>query len=207
MKLGVIAALRTELKPIQAALPPESPFLFVASGVGAVLADAAARALPLDLAGILSVGFCGALTDELSPGDLVIDPTGSPALLEAARKAGPHRLGGVRMVDHVIITTEEKREIATATGAMAVDMESQAVARVGRERSIAFLCVKVVLDTPSRPLASTYASAARVALDVLKRPWIVARMIRDGKRAGLAAERLRDFFVAFAKQVQPPKAS
>ena len=107
------------------------------------------------------------------------------------------------MVDHVVVSTDEKRQISERTGALAVDMESAAVGRVARERKQNFLCVKVVLDTPSQPLASTYASGSRVALDLLKRPWLVARMIGDGKRAKMAAGKLRDFFVGFAKESHP----
>ncbi len=108
--------------------------------------------------------------------------------------------------DRVINDFEEKRSIARTTGAMAVEMEAAAVGKVAQERGLAFLCVKVVLDTPSQPLASTYASFGRVMLDLLRRPWIVGRMIGDGKRAKLAAEKLRDFFVAFRKEISPSGA-
>lgn len=207
MKLGVVAALRTEIKPTITALPfPSAAFLFTVSGVGAARAEAAARALPADLDGLLSVGFCGALTDDLTPGDLLLGGSigfdASPDLRELARRT-PHRPGTVAMVEHVVVSTEEKRQIAGRTGALAVDMESAAVGRVALERKQRFLCVKVVLDTPSQPLASTYASGGRVLLDILKRPWIIGRMFGDGKRAKMAAGKLRDFFVAFAKELNP----
>ena len=110
------------------------------------------------------------------------------------------------MVDHVVVNAAEKREIVQRTGAAVVDMESAAVAKAAKARGLPFLCVKVVIDTPSQPLASTYASFGRVTVDILKKPWIIARMIGDGRRAKLAAERLRDFFVAFAKEINPSGA-
>ncbi len=225
MRLGVVAALRTEIKPTLVTLdrwltlldgvpaiacPPFKPFAFTVSGVGAARAEAAARALPADLDGLLSVGFCGALTDDLAPGDLLLggttDHEASPDLLDLARKCGPHRAASVTRVDHVIVDSREKEEIAKRSGAAAVDMESGAVAEVALERGLKFLCVKVVLDTPSKPLACSYSSGGRVALQILRRPWIIPRMWDDGRRAREGAERLRDFFVAFRKELNPSEA-
>lgn len=201
MRLGVVAALRSELKPTLSALPALHPFVFATSGVGAQRASRAARALPEGLDGILSAGFCGSLTDELAPGDLLLD--GSPDLLDLGRRAGPSRTGSITMVDHVVVERSEKESIARRTGALAVDMESAAVGGVAKERGLPFLCVKVVLDTPSRPLACSYSSGGIVTLQILRRPWIIPRMWGDGKRARMAAERLRDFFVALGKEVSP----
>lgn len=205
MKLGVVAALKTELKPTLEALPHPSPLAFIISGVGSRAAEAASLGLAGHVDGLLSVGFCGALTDDLAPGDLLLGGTtgheASPDLLDLARRCGPHRAASVAMVDHVIVDSREKEEIAKRTGAAAVDMESAAVAKVARERGVKFLCVKVVLDTPSKPLACSYSSGGRVALQILRRPWIIGRMMRDGKRARVAAEKLRDFFMAFRKEI------
>jgi nucleoside phosphorylase len=211
MKLGVVAALETEIRPTLKAFHPSGPdpadpFRFMVSGIGLTRAERTARSAE-DVQGLLSVGFCGGLEDGLVPGDLILGGTRefevSPDLLKIAQRAGPHRIGMVDTVDHVVNDTEEKRSIARTTGAIAVDMEAAGVGKVAKQKGLAFLCVKVVLDTPSHPLASSYASFGRVAIDILKRPWIVGRMIADGKRAGLAAQRLRDFFVAFAKELGP----
>jgi nucleoside phosphorylase len=201
VRLGVVAALRTELNPTLKALRTPEPYLFTTAGVGAEKAARAARALPQGLDGLLSVGFAGALTDDLAPGDLVLDGSGAPELLEPARRAGPHRVGRVEMVDHVVVGREEKEALARRTGALVVDMESAAVQAVARERGVNFLSVKVALDTPSCPLASTYDGCGTILVDILRRPWILARMIGDGRRARRAARRLRDFFLAFRKEL------
>ena len=220
MKLGVVAALGRELnstlQSLNASTPvvqdsfsirEAPPFRFIAGGIGLTKAERAARAVAENATGILSVGFCGALDDTLSPGDLVLggaigfDP--SPDLLALAQKTGPHRTGTFNTIDHVVVDIEEKRSIARTTGAIAVDMEAAAVGKVALDRGLPFLCVKVVIDTPSAPLASNYASVGRVMLDLLKRPWLVRRMIGDGTRATLGAEKLRDFFVALRKEINP----
>ncbi|HXX94724.1 MAG TPA: hypothetical protein VEN81_13910 [Planctomycetota bacterium] len=229
MEVGVVAALERELRPALRALgaartlaPPDPsgslprviyvapPFRLAASGIGTRRADLGARRLAEGSEGLLSVGFCGGLDDSLRPGDLILggirDFEASPGLLELARRTGPHRLGSVATVDHVVVDLEEKRSIARQTGALAVEMEAEAVATVARNRGIPFLSVKVVLDTPVEPLASSYDGFRRVAWDLLRRPWLVGRMIGDGNRARGAARRLGEFFVAFRKELNPSGA-
>jgi len=220
MKLGVIAALKTELNPTLAAFSPasrgvehlrfhETPSLvFVAGGIGAKAA-AAASLLMVDHfkpEAILSTGFCGALTDDLATGDLLVGRTtksrADAALLDLARAAAPQaREGSIRTVEKVVLKAEDKKKLSQETGALAVDMEAEAVALAARSRNVGFLSVKVVIDTPSEPLASSYAGCGRVLLDVLSNPMTIGQMIYDSKRVKLAAERLRDFFVALRDKV------
>lgn len=216
MKLAVVAALRTELVPTLAALAaspdPSShpktfsspPFRFAVAGIGAEKAAAAALALlrdgPSD--GLISVGFCGAITGDLELADIVLGGTtrydASPELLDLARAAWPQaKSGRIATVTRVINDPAERKSIAQKTGAIAVEMEADAVGRAAKEKGLGFLCVKVVIDTPAEPLASTYAGCWRVLLDVVMRPGTIGQMIYDSTRVKIAAGRLRDFFVAF----------
>jgi nucleoside phosphorylase len=215
MKLAVIAALSTELGPTLKAFRPSlrkvqhlkfhesASFVFAAGGVGSRPA-AAASLLAVDTfqpQALLSVGFCGALRDDFETADIVIGgtPTHPPSadLLDLARAAAPKaRVGTVLTVPKVILDAEGKKAAASRTGAAVVDMEAEAVAVAARARGIGFLCVKVVIDTPEEPLASTYSGCWRVLLDVLIRPGTIGQMVYDSKRVKIAAERLRDFFVA-----------
>lgn len=214
MKLGVVAALQTELGPVLRALRPsprrvehltfhETPSLvFTAGGVGARPAAAAAL-LMADHAkpdALVSLGFCGALTDDLQAPDLVLGGTtahpATPALLDLARTSAPNaKSGAVHTVPKVLVKADEKRALAKSSGAAVVDMEADAVGVVARARNLGFLCVKVVIDTPSEPLASTYAGCWTVFRDIVTRPGTIGQMIYDSKRVKVAAERLRDFFV------------
>jgi hypothetical protein len=83
-------------------------------------------------------------------------------------------------------------------------MEAEAVAVAARARGLGFLCVKVVIDTPSEPLASTYAGCWKVMLDLLARPGTIGQMIYDSKRVKLAADRLRDFFLKLKEKIPAP---
>lgn len=215
MKLGVIAALQTELGPTLKSLSPssrrvehlrfhETPSLvFVAGGVGAKAAAAASLVMVDHFKpdALVSTGFCGAITDDLGVGDLLIGRTTKSrcdeGLLDLARAAAPQsRQGSLRTVDKVILKAEDKKKLKEETGALAVDMEAEAVALAARSRGVKFLSVKVVIDTPAEPLASTYSGCWRVLLDLLKNPMTIGQMMYDSQRVKLAADRLRDFFVA-----------
>lgn len=222
MKLGVIAALKTELGHTFQALSPASrrvehltcyesgQLVFTAGGVGARPA-AAATILVVDAfkpQAVLSVGFCGALRDDFDTAEIVVGGTtthpADAALLDLARAAAPKaRDGTVLTVPKVLVNADEKKAAASRTGAAVVDMEADAVAVAARSRNVGFLSVKVVIDTPAEPLASTYAGCWTVLLDLLKNPMTVGQMIYDSKRVKLAAERLRDFFVSLRDKLPP----
>ncbi|MBZ0158952.1 hypothetical protein [Candidatus Methylomirabilis sp.] len=63
-----------------------------------------------------------------------------------------HRLGPILTVDH-ILTTEEKRVLAAESGALAVDMESAAIASAASACSIPFLAIRGILDPVHEDLA------------------------------------------------------
>lgn len=117
-----------------------------------------------DHCGLMIVGVCGALTDELGPGDLVVaaevrGPAGVLAcaphgrLVEALRRTGRAvHDGPICTVDHLVDGAE--RAALAGTGALAVDMESAALAAAAGGRPV--LVVRAVSDTPSRPLRSAW---------------------------------------------------
>lgn len=215
MKLGVIAALQTELGPTLKELPHTSqsvqhvtcyisdPFVFTAGGVGSRQAAAAALLVAdtFQPQALFSAGFCGALRDDFETGDLIVGGTpthpADAALLNLARAAAPNaRDGTVLTVPQVLLGADEKKSAASRTGASIVDMEADAVAKAARARGLGFLSVKVVIDTPAEPLASSYAGCGAVLRDILLRPGTIMQMVYDSKRIKIAAARLKDFFVA-----------
>lgn len=221
MRLGVIAALATELGPTLRAFPAlpspgplpsgtrwSPPYCFRAGGVGAERAARAALLLA-DAArpdALVSAGFCGAVTGDLEVGDLVLGGTTrfepSADLLDLARVAWPRaRSGRIATVTRVLTDAAEKAEVARKSGAVAVDMEADAVGRTAQDRKLGFLCVKTVIDTPAEPLASAYAGIWTVLWEILSRPRTVAQMIYDSKRVTVGADRLRDFFLALREKI------
>ncbi len=151
------------------------------TGVGPARAAAAAvKASRLAGAAVAVGGFCGALTGDLRPGDIVVagevrGPRGqtvrcsSETLVAALREHGLPRVftGPVVSADHVVHGAE--RAVLAAGGALAVDMESVWLAPAAAGRPFAVL--RVVLDTPARgarrPLAAL--SAGLTAWRTLRR--------------------------------------
>ncbi len=220
MKLGVIVALPQELGPIVRSLKPHTlkveglrcyvsdPYIFAAAGVGARPATAAALLVADTFKpdALISAGFCGAITGNLKPGDLILGGTtghpASPDLLRAAKTAAPGaRFDEIAMVPKVVVDAAEKKTLAEKTGAIAIDMESAAVGVAARNRGLKFLCVKVVIDTPTEPLASTYAGCWTVLWQVVRKPGTLLAMYDDSLRVKLAAEQLRVVFAELAKHL------
>jgi nucleoside phosphorylase len=216
LNVGVITALKTEIAPALkelAAKPGKlagrtyyqaGPLTLAVSGVGAKKAEAAAVALCENFtpAAIVSTGFCGSLSPEITTGRLLIGDSlqhkCDDRLFRLARGiARDAALGHVLSVEKVMLDPHSKDEIRKRTGAVGIDMEAEAIGNVCKQYGLGFLCVKVVLDTPDAPLASNYGSVLQVLGDVLRKPSTVKGIQRDAARAKECAERLRDFFLHF----------
>lgn len=146
--------------------------LVIRTGVGPDRAEAEARRLFAETAAsaALSLGVAGGLSPELQAGDLVVgdrvilrQSSGlqsfscdagirDAAMTALHRRSGRHRLGPILTVDR-ILTAGEKRVLATELGALAVDMESGAIASAASACSIPFLAIRGVLDPVHEELA------------------------------------------------------
>jgi 4-hydroxy-3-methylbut-2-enyl diphosphate reductase len=126
---------------------------------------------PLPAGPLLLAGVAGAVTPALAPGDIVVadrilrtgaatDPAEGTGVSEvplpgAAELARVLRIAGLTV--HVgpvggadVIVTGAARAEWAARGALAVDMESGALARTGRLAAV----VRAIVDTPVHPLVS-----------------------------------------------------
>lgn len=147
---------------------------------------------------LVSFGLAGGIAEGLACGDVidadrVVDPTGA-VLWEGAPVGVPGaRTGTLCAVDSVIDDPAERRRLHAATGALAVDMESGAIARAGRLAG----CVRVVSDTPSRPLDgldgavrdSGQLDPVGLVRAFLRSPAGFVRAAGDGRRALRVLER------------------
>jgi 4-hydroxy-3-methylbut-2-en-1-yl diphosphate reductase len=144
------------------------PIEVVRTGMGPRRSDQALPRLTAASARALAVvGFCGALDDTLSPGELVVaselrDPEGGVIVCsgaellvdELARTGLRARAGVIASARHLVVGDARGR--LAAAGAIAVDMESAWLAPAAAGRP--FAVVRVVVDTPDRevhrPLAT-----------------------------------------------------
>lgn len=153
---------------------------------------------------VIMAGYSGGLTDDLRVGDVlvgtgVLDLTGCswPTTWPASAPNG-YRLGDVLTATGLVGSVEEKRDLARRFGAVAVDMETAAVARRCQELGIPFGCVRVISDavgTPLSPeligaLAGSRVSVLRVVWAILHRPALLAECWRLERQTRLASHRL-----------------
>jgi len=141
---------------------PAAEVWVIQTGMGPERASAAAQAVAaagaFDL--FLSTGCAGALVPSLMPGDLSIattvvgnasrydtDPATRSRLQLCADRAGLRTiLAPVLCSAHVLSSAAAKREAATTTGAVAVEMEGAAIARCAAGAGVPFASVRAILD-------------------------------------------------------------
>jgi 4-hydroxy-3-methylbut-2-en-1-yl diphosphate reductase len=142
---------------------------------------------------LVVMGVGGALTADLSPGDLVVaTEVGGVVCESAALLAGELRRAGLRVhlgpvvtVDH-LVRGAERAELA-ATGAILADMESAPLVAAAGGRPVAV--VRAVSDTPHRPVAGIVSGglaalrSLRAAAPVVER-WAAAGGEREVLLAG-----------------------
>lgn len=143
------------------------------SGMGPKLASRATQAL-IDghsPAWIVSAGFSGALQAGMRIGDIVVassivDSAGVELSIDLKMPADPAaglHVGRLLMVDRMIRTVAEKQTLGQQHGAMAVDMESLAVAQVCRDAKTKFLAVRVISDDLSADLPKEILSVVNTS--------------------------------------------
>lgn len=185
---------------------------FVQCGMGFAAARRATQAL-IDAHSppwIISTGFSGALVPEMQVGDIVMahavaDTHGQELKLDLQLQSNPAsrlHVGKLLTVDGIVRTVAEKKLLAEQHQAIAIDMESLAVAQVCRETRTRFLAVRVISDDLSADLppeilsvvGSSGSLRVGAALGALwKRPGSFKDLWHLRESANSAADRLATF--------------
>jgi adenosylhomocysteine nucleosidase len=170
VSLGIVVGLQAEAR-IAASLG------VVAAGGGTPAgAEAAAERLVAGGASaLLSFGLAGGLDPALRPGDVVVAAevieNGRRIAVDVAlaRRFGTPA-GTVLAATRAVTTVADKAVPFAATGALAVDLESGAVARVAARHALPFAVVRAICDPAGRALPA----AALMAMDA----WGAIRPLR-----------------------------
>jgi len=171
MSAVVAIPLRAERAALAGRLPGTR---VLRTGMGPARSAARTRAGLDGAPAVLVAGVAGALDERLRPGDVVVadelrgGPAGAIASPSAPLLAAALRRKGLTVhVGPLLTRADVVRGPLTGTGALAVDMESAAIAAAAGTPVAA---VRVVVDTPRHPLRSpgTVVRGAR-ALAVLRR--------------------------------------
>jgi adenosylhomocysteine nucleosidase len=211
-RVGFVTALEME----RSWLGDSSDFEVVVCGMGRQRAENAARQLVArGVDGIVSWGIAGGLDSALDAGtvvlaDRVLRTDGSTI---ASDDAWRRRLtetidghvsvstGSIFHSDEVLTSVENKRRTKEQWAAVAVDMETGAIAAVAAESGLPWLAVRVVTDTASMglPSAVTATSGAdgrlrpAAIMKLVLCPWIwpdLARLAGSSRAAARSMRRL-----------------
>lgn len=202
-RLGVVTGLATEAGIVARAEPlSEAPAISGADSARA--AESAGRLIAQGAEALLSFGIAGALSPALRPGALILpsavvlpdggrietDPRWRQKLAACLEGQGLTAAGGPLLGSAEAVTTPKaKAALFARHGALAVDMESHAVAAAAQAAGRPFLVLRSVADPAERALPG-WAMAATgadgrvkpgVAIAALsRRPWQVPASIRLG---------------------------
>jgi adenosylhomocysteine nucleosidase len=152
---------------------------------------------------IVSAGFSGALTPGLHVGDLIVadDVCDGDAVCRPATwpiTAIPYQRGRLLTVPNIVGSPDEKRRLGERSGAVAVDMETAVVAELCATAGVPFGCLRAISDDADAYLSESLLAVlqgggvrpARLLAAVLRRPVLIAELMRLGADTRHAARRL-----------------
>ena len=149
---------------------------------------------------LIASGFCGGTNDELKPGDLVIAENASNLqLLQKAREIlSGAVVGKIHSADRIIYPAADRYAIGREYDAVAVDMETETIARLCAAESIPMLALRVVSDSPAAP----FPAPPNVLFDIEKQRTDFSQLLSYIARNPASALSL----VHFANQIARAKA-
>ena len=160
------------------------------------------RAQPLSC--LISAGFAGGLSNNLSVGELLVaENFSSRDFLERTRKllAQHHaQFGKLHTAATMIDDADQRAALAVENGAVAVDMETEFIARSCLEHGIPLLSLRAISDTPLQPFPAPPAVLfdlerqktrfAPLAFYLTRHPISAVRMIGFAQRISRARRAL-----------------
>lgn len=225
MITGIVVALPEELATLTSQKVAKGGYLMLNnqlvvaySGAGAVNANNAAQLLVEQGATrLVSWGCAGALSEELKPGDLVLadklkDADGnfvddvyvSSSLHDVINNYLPKKTSvytGILVESRDIIALSViKKQLHASTGAIAVDMESIAIAKVAKQHRLSFLALRVIVDPASMNLpeainqslnAQGVIELPKLLLFIARHPLQIPGLMRLGRHFNAAKKTLR----------------
>lgn len=147
---------------------------------------------------VISAGFAGALDSALSVGD-VLEPRVVVNVTDGSRT--DTGLGKGTLVSYAAVADpEQKRKLAAAYGAVAVDMEAAAVAQGAQARGVEFGALKAISDGADflMPPTERFVSGegrfrtGMFAMHVALRPWLWGRTMALARNSARASRALCD---------------
>jgi adenosylhomocysteine nucleosidase len=221
MHLLVCFALKEEAAPFRKIAADKSGISILITGIGRKNAEKSGREFLATNSPelVLTCGFAGGLNPDLKLGEVVFETANAPLAPSLSPPSGERvsaRTGeglfsklsaaGAKpakffCADRITTTVAEKKKLRAETGADAVEMESEVIHAVCRERGIPCATVRVVSDTANEDLPLDFNQLFKpdMNLDYGKLAWAMAKspgkigaLLKLQKQTRFAAERLAD---------------
>src|SRR6058998_1752085 len=161
---------------------------------------------------LISSGFAGALNDKLQIGDLLLAKNFSTVELTEVGSSFsrlPIHEADLLTVRALIDSNDERNKIARTSGAAAVDMETEFIARACAEHGVPLLSLRVITDTPREPfpapvhvlfdIAKQRTDLPKLAAFFLAHPTRVPRLIQFARRITNARKTLANALVTLLR--------
>ena len=201
----VCFAVKEEAAPFARRAKALGEVRLLVTGMGARNAERALRpALADPPTLVLTCGFAGGLGPALASGRVVFSLDETIGLEPALRAAGAIP-GRFHFADRVATTAAEKAALRQQTGADAVEMESQVMREICRQRGIASGTVRVILDAADQDLPLDFnrllteeqkIHPGKLAAALLRSPGKVGALLRFQTQVRAAAESLAQVLAA-----------
>ncbi len=213
LKLGLLIALRREAVGLDQSRLGQLGCSFQITGPGPEAARAGARRLlEQGVRLLLSWGSAGAL-DDLAPGtvhvpdrvrsasgvEMFLDASFSELLAQHFEPIGPVHRGLLFSAAQPIRSASDKRALRGQTGAVAVDMETHAIAVEAAARGAAAAALRVIVDAQDMPLPPAALAALdgpsiridRLLASLIRQPQQIPALVALARASGRARAGLR----------------
>ena len=151
---------------------------------------------------LISAGFAGGLDPELRVGDIVVAENHStPELLPPRRSVAGSLgervfFGSLLTAEQPAESPEEKRRLRERSGAMAVDMETEAIATICAAASVPFLAARAISDAAVAALPLPFAISYDLARQRPRLAAVLGFLATRPQRIPALVSFLRDMRVA-----------
>lgn len=162
----------------------------------------------LEFTCLISTGFAGALNDDLRIGDLLLAENFSTIDLGerwSSLSSSPIHIRNLLTVPALIDSSGERRKLALTSGAAAVDMETEFIARACAACGIPLLSLRVISDTPHNlfpapanvlfDIERQQTQMLKLATHLLAHPTRVPHLVQFARRIARARKILGDALV------------
>lgn len=163
---------------------------------------------------LISTGFAGALNDEMQVGDLLLAKNFSTVDLNDKHSSVsrlPIHIADLFTAPTLSDSSDERSKLASRSGAAAVDMETEFIARACAAHGIPLLSLRVITDTPREPfpapahvlfdVATQKTDLPKFATFFLTHPNRISRLIQFARKIAHARKTLAEALVAIVREL------